>query len=358
MAEYNEAVYWLTLINESGLKLNRLKPIAQEWCVHEARTLSDAFGLSPLEWMTTFGLSDTEADQIAAAGDKLPRQAEALARWQARGLQLLLRTDSQYPQRFITTLPPAMQPLLLWAQGNLDLLNEPGVALLGQEASTETTTRLIHELVGALAGEKVNLISGYGRGLERTAFEAMLAIEGGRSVALLPMGLSAFTQTTTRLNAPVAARQTLLVSPFAPDTAYHEKLAEARNLLVDHLALALLLPQGDSTTQERAMAALGRGLPVFVEEADRALLDQGALPLTDTGELFELLEQMMIDTALLEQSQSLPPPPAHHQGDDYSLGAEAVEPLDTDEALAILSIGGSIPPVLQQRLKSRQQRGE
>jgi predicted Rossmann fold nucleotide-binding protein DprA/Smf involved in DNA uptake len=368
MIGYPETVYWLALINESGLKLNLIKSIIQRWCVVEKRPVADLFDLSPLEWTTAFGLADDEAERAARVSEKLAQQAKALPQWQAQGIEPLIRTDPRFPQRLTHTLPPAKQPLLLWGQGGLHLLNEPTVAILGNHPPDESTARFVDELMRVLVAEEIGLVSGYGRGLDRTTFEMMLATTGGRAVAILPMGLSAFAKTTSKLERAVKAEQLALISPFAPATSFQEKFAEARNLLIDHLALALLVLDPDDDVQARASAALNRGVPVFVGLADtaanRSLIDQGALLLTDTGEVVEMVQQAMIDDTLLEQAEDEPlsgfpspsPPisaPAilSDSDDDYALRTEDVDPLDSDEALNILSIGGEVPEILRRRLK-------
>lgn len=367
MPAYSELIYWLTLINESRLKLNLVKPIVQQWCYEEQRTLAELFSLSPWEWSTRFGLSDAEANQTVAAVDKLPRQAALVAQWQSQQIEPLIRTDPRYPKRLIATLPAAKQPLILWARGGLGLFNEPAVAVLGSQTPDEATIKLSNEVVSALAAEEIGLVSGYGRGLDRATFEAMLALDEGQAVVVLPMGLSAFAKSTTKLDSAVAAERIVLVSPFAPDTPFQEKLAEARNLLIDHLALTLLIAQTDDDSQARGSAALARGLPVFVGLTDtagnRALIDQGALLLTDAGEVVEMVQQAVIDTAFSDD-EALPvavpapgapatavsPPPATDET-DYSLAVEELELIDSDEALEILSLGGNVPEILRKRLK-------
>ena len=366
MSQYPEAAYWLILINESGLRLSQVKPIIQRWCVVEKRSLGELFEMSPLDLSTTFGLSENEGQRVLTLRGKLEQQAAALDKWQGQGIETVLSIDSRYPRRIAETLPPVQQPLILWTQGALNLLNEPGVAMLGSQAPDEAGTELIQELMKTLVAEEINLVSGYSRGLDRSTFETMLTTAGGHAIAVLPMGLSAFAQTTSKLSKAVEAGQVVLVSPFAPDTAFQEKLAEARNLLVDHLALVLLILQPDEDSQARATAALNRGVPVLMggrsgttTESHRALLNEGALLLTDAGEVIEVVQQAIIDAALEEPTAEAAPAPfplypeetSDAADNDYSLHTEEVQPIDSEEALDILSLGGEIPDILRHRLK-------
>jgi predicted Rossmann fold nucleotide-binding protein DprA/Smf involved in DNA uptake len=386
MATYSEAIYWLALINDNKLRLNLVKPMILRWRLQEKRSLAELFELSPLDLSATFGLSDEEAERVSSAAERLETQAAALKGWQAQGIELVTRIDPEYPRRLIHTLPLARQPLVLWTRGPLNLLNRPGVTMLGNQEPDKATTKFIDELMTTLEAEGIGLISGYGRGLDRVTFEAMLAKPNGFTVTLLPLGLAAFAKTTTRLDESVASGRTLLVSPFAPEMAYNEKLAEARNLLIDHLTLALLVPESDEETFPRARAALERGVTVFVKAntaRNRDLLDLGALLLTDSGEVVDWVQQAVVDTALQEADEeevsreapvvisapaSIPtltpapasaptPAPAPAEGDDYSLRYEEAPLLDSDEAMEILSMGGEIPEILRNRLK-KPKRGE
>jgi predicted Rossmann fold nucleotide-binding protein DprA/Smf involved in DNA uptake len=366
---YAEAVYWLTLINEHSLKLNLVKTIIQRWCVLEQRTVADLFDLSPLEWSTTFGLSSEEGERAASLNHKLEAQAKAMAHWQAQGIDVLLRTDPRYPRRLAQLLPPAQQPLLLWGQGDLSLLNEPAVAVLGNE-STGPTATFIDELMQVLVDETIGLVSGYSRGLDRSTFETMLTTPGGRAIAIIPMGLSAFAQTTSKLAQAIQTGRIALISPFVPDTTFNEKFADARNLLIDYLALTLLVLDTDDDALARATVALERNLPVLVHPADnevtRTLIDKGAFLLTDPGEVIEMAQQAMIDDTMLEETpepgpiyQPLAPvsPPVlpDNSTDDYTLHTEELEPIDSDEALEILSMGGDVPEILRKRLEESEE---
>ena len=371
---YPEVISWLALIRESGLKLNLVKPIIQRWCINDKRALAELFNLSPLELASTFGLSEADTAQVMAVADKLESQAKILAQWQQQGIEPLIRTDPRYPQRLIHTLSPVKQPLVLWAQGATALLNRPTVTMLGtQDPDDDSTTEFINNLMATLEAQEIGLISGYGRGLDRTTFETMLNTENGRTVAVLPMGLHAFAKTTNKLQQAVNSSRTELVTPFSPDTPYQDNLAKARNILIDHLTLALLIPESDEHSLERAKAALERGLPVFVKAntpGNRQLLDHGALLLTDPEEVVEWVQQALVDDAMhepepiIEETQpeilsaaplaatapaSVPP-----SNEDYSLRTEEIPPLDSEEALEVLSLGGEIPEILRNRLKKSQ----
>jgi len=370
MVNLNEAAYWLALVNSSELKLGQIKPIAQRWHLMEGKSIAQLFNLSVTDLGTRFSLTEGQARQLLKAADTHNTHLTYLKQWQAQGIQLLTLNHPHYPTRLIYTLPPRQQPLLLWAKGDTQLLSEPTITILGKPDPDPETVAFVNNLVTMLVEEKIGVVSGYGKGLDRTAFETMIITENGYGVAVLPMGLTAFAKLTSKLDESIKNGQTLLLSPFAPDIAYKENFAEARNMLVDSLALALLVPQVDVASQPRAEAALARGLPVLVDMTDspenRALIANGAFLMTDPGEVIDMVQQEIIDDTLQAQiaqapaSEGQPPPslgtketklaPLLDDEDDYALGTEIAEPLDADEALDILSSMGNVPDSLRARL--------
>lgn len=363
---HNETAYWLALINESGLKLSEVKPIAQQWHLMEGKSVAQLFNLSVTELCVRFNLSEGQAQNLLKGADTHKAQVALLEKWHEQGIQLLTPNHPHYPLRLIYTLPPKQQPLLLWAKGDAQYLSEPTITILGKSDPEPETIAFVNDLLPVLVLENIGVVSGYGKGLDRIAFETMIAADNGHAVAVLPMGLGAFAKLTSKLDAPVAAGKTVLLSPFAPSVTYKENLAGARNLLVDSLALALLVPQVDAVSKPRAEAALERGMPVLVDMTDspeyRALIANGAILMTDSGEVVEMVQQAIIDAALQSQlaqtpaSETSPPQkerlPLLDGEDDYALGTEMIDPIAADEALDILSSMGKVPDTLRARLRA------
>ena len=75
-------------------------------------------------------------------------------------------------------------PGILWAKGNLDLLNTPAIALVGSR-ELKPKNRAFAEAVGSYAARQgLTLVSGNARGADRTAQDACLAA-GGRVISIV-----------------------------------------------------------------------------------------------------------------------------------------------------------------------------
>jgi len=358
-----ESAYWLAFLQAEGLPLKTLKPVAQQWVLMEGKSIIDLFNLSAVELGTHFDIALSAAEQILRAAESFSQQLQRVEAWQKAGIHVVPISHPQYPVRLGYTLPPIQQPLVLWAKGNLNLLTQPTVTILGNTDPTPGAQEFVASLTPVLVDENIGLVSGYDKGLDRLAFDTMLQAENGFGLAVLPMGVAAFCRTTHRLDDALSTGKAVLLSPFEPDAPFSQAAADARNILVDSLAMVLLLPEDAPTAIPRAQAALSRGMPVLVDKTDtpenREMIAAGAFLLTDYNEVIDMVQQAIIDGAMQSDlaqkpAASAPTPklaPAMlNDTDDYSLGSEVSEPLPATDALDILDAGGTVPNSLRARL--------
>ncbi|MBO4419183.1 MAG: DNA-processing protein DprA, partial [Oscillospiraceae bacterium] len=112
------------------------------------------------------------------------------------GIRPLTRISEGYPGR-LRRLGDAA-PAVVFCRGNLSLLNQPGVALVGSRELTPAGERFARRVGELAAAEGFVLISGNARGADQTAQEACLAA-GGSVAAVLPDGLQDHTPENDRI---------------------------------------------------------------------------------------------------------------------------------------------------------------
>ncbi|OQY45755.1 MAG: hypothetical protein B6242_09595 [Anaerolineaceae bacterium 4572_78] len=345
----DNVIYWLTLINNSGLKLGKIKKIIHEWYFMDNKPIKDLFALSSSELYFSFNLTDAETNQFLKAIKPpiLQKQQILIETWQKENIKILTLENLHYSVRLIAMLQIKQLPLLLWVKGDTHLLNEPTITILGPEKPQESTVEFVELLIQELISENIGVVSGYGRGLDRIVFEKMIQGESGLGVAFLPMGLASFAKMTRRLDKYIESHRTVLVSPFAPDMSFKEGFKAARNILIDAFALILFVPEAKDIDSARIQTALNQGRPVIVLEngspENEILINEGAIAVNQPSEIIELIHQVLLDSTVT---------PTHEtDDDDYGLIREVLPPYNSDEALDILSAGGNVPEVLKARLK-------
>jgi DNA processing protein len=365
MALLPEAAYWLALTYASGLKLTRVKAIVTDWCLEEAQPLAALFELSSEEMATQVGLSAEEREQIISAAGRVPEQVAWLGRLEGDNIQLITRADTRYPPALVRGLPPTLQPLLLFCQGNIGLLDRPAAAVIGAQEAGRETVSLARELATLLAEEGLAVVSGLGKGVGQAAFGGALSAEGGQAIAVLPMGihtLPGMPDVAVEVKPAVEQGQVVLVSPFHPEARFSEAQAVARNKLVVGLAEAVfVLAAGEGgMARDTANEALRLGKAVYVWDVDpavepaaagnQALIQDGALPIAGVSETLEAVEAILAAALELTDAADTPspsPPPLV-----TGLQSEEAEtPYDPQAALDLLAGAGRVPEVLARKLR-------
>ena len=165
---------------------------------------------------------------------------EARPEWEdSRDLDgsILLWTDPRYPSR-LRELPDA--PALLYARGDLSLLDNACVAVVGSRACSPDNLRRTHTLARELSACGVTVVSGLARGIDCAAHKAALP-EQGRTIAVLGAGLDVVYPPENRDLYQAVGVKGLLLSEFPPGTRPEGSHFPIRNRIISGLALGVVV---------------------------------------------------------------------------------------------------------------------
>lgn len=240
-----------------------------------------------------------------------------------RGIEVLVERDPRYPVslRELTDPPP-----LLFALGQLELLDRPALAIVGARQPTAYGKEAARVLAYGVARAGVVVVSGMARGIDGIAHRAALDAEGG-TIGVLGCGIDViYPREHERLFEWVATRG-LLLSEFVPGEPPERYHFPRRNRLIAALAAGVLVVEasrrsGSLITADHA-ADLGRDVlavpgPIGLEASagNNELIRDGA---TVVLEVSDALAVVGIDSANGEAGT----PPWPHA----SLGAERSSPV-------------------------------
>ncbi|MFN9643927.1 MAG: DNA-processing protein DprA [Cyanobacteriota bacterium] len=210
--------------------------------------------------------------------------SQAVEHWANRSISVIGRADAAYPRRFKQRLKRAAPPLL-YACGNLELLNAPALAVVGSRNTPEALLQQA-EAVGALAAAAgVVIASGAAKGVDETAMLGSLDA-GGCAIGVVADSLEKMSARPVWRQALLDGRL-LLLSSDAPSARFQVWRAMGRNKLIYALADAALVvssAKGEGGTWAGATEQLQslRACPVHVLSDPRggpgleALVELGA----------------------------------------------------------------------------------
>jgi DNA processing protein len=198
--------------------------------------------------------------------------------------------DSDYPSLLLETADP---PLLLYAQGSLDLLHRPALAVVGSRNPTAQGIDNAHAFALHLSRAGVTIVSGLALGIDGAAHEGGLGGRGS-TIAVVGTGLDRVYPARHRALTHRIASHGLLLSEFDLGMPPLRENFPRRNRVIAGLSRGTLvveaaLPSGSLITARQALEA-GRevfAIPGSIHSPQsrgcHALIKQGA-KLVDTAD--------------------------------------------------------------------------
>lgn len=238
------------------------------------------------------------ARRVAAAGtaEGLERARAALDALGRAGARVVTQEDAAYPQAFRALADP---PFVLYAMGDVQLMSEPAIGIVGTRNPTDYGRRVASRLAYELARAGYGIASGMAKGIDAVAQTAALDA-GGATVGVLGHGIDRiYPPENQRLFFRVRERG-LLISELPPG---EEPLAgnfPRRNRLIAALSAGVLVVEmgeksGARHTVEYALE-LGKEVfaipgPIGAAESvgTNQLLKEGARLVTSAQDILEEL---------------------------------------------------------------------
>lgn len=280
---------------------------------------------------------DAVAATLASPVESLSAQLETTWQWlrsapagEPRGVLAL--GDPHYPQALLQTADP---PLLLYAQGRVELLNGALLAVVGSRNPTPQGLDNARAFAAHLSRAGHTIVSGLALGIDAAAHEG--ALEGaGSTIAVVGTGLDRVYPKRHLELAHRIARQGALVSEFALGMPALPGNFPQRNRIIAGMARGTLVVeaalQSGSLITARLAADAGRevfAIPGSIHSPQargcHALIKQGA-KLVDGAQ--DILEELAPPPA------RAPLPPSEAAAPHPLLEALGYDPVSLDELIA------------------------
>jgi DNA processing protein len=304
---------WLALSQTPGLGPTRARHLVEHF--GSATAVLQA-SLTELE---ATGMMASSA-QALGTGKSLELAHEELVRARAAGAQVLTLDAPAYPARLKEIYDP---PLAIYVRGPIDILSEPGIAVIGTRHPTPYGTGMAERLACDLARQGLIIFSGLARGVDTAGHRGAVAAKG-KTVAVLGTGVDViYPKENKRLADQIVALGGAIISEFPMATAPFAQNFPIRNRIISGLSVGVLVVEAAeySGTRITARCALEQGREVYAVPGNvtnknswgpNTLIKQGA-KLVATWE--DVWEELPTDTRL----HLRPPAPESEEGGTASL---------------------------------------
>ncbi|HKZ35500.1 MAG TPA: DNA-processing protein DprA [Patescibacteria group bacterium] len=161
-------------------------------------------------------------------------------------------SDKVYPKLLAKIDKP---PQKLYAEGDLKLLNQPAITVVGSRAMSSYGRTVTAFLVRDLVANNLVIVSGLARGVDAWAQQTCLN-HGGKTIAVLAHGLDKIYPPENRVLAEeILEKGGLLLSEYPLKTAIKVNNFKARDRLMAGLTAGTLVIEGKSKSGTKITAS-------------------------------------------------------------------------------------------------------
>lgn len=259
------------------------------------------------------------------------KEIEAAQAWIGQpGNHLLTLADPDYPQALLTAADP---PILLYAKGDISLLNRPALAIVGSRNATKQGEANASAFAQALAAAGLTIVSGLAAGIDAAAHRGALP-ETASTIAVIGTGCDRIYPARNEGLARDIADHGVILSEFPIGTPPLAANFPRRNRIIAGLARGCLVVeaarQSGSLITARLSAEVGRevfAIPGSIHSPQskgcHALIKQGA-KLVEAAQ--DILEELRWEKIVNPPSDAIAPV----TGGDPLIDALGQDPCDLD----------------------------
>ncbi|WP_283587606.1 DNA-processing protein DprA [Limosilactobacillus viscerum] len=234
-----------------------------------------------------------------------PNAKEALLNnWASEELAQTVELNQQYPQITIVDeeYPPQLRetfcpPLVLYYQGNLDLLRCPQLGVVGARDMSAYGETVLRGLIPQVAKHQIAVVSGLAKGVDGMSHRLALA-NNGATIGVIGCGLDRVYPLENRPLYEAVAKQGLILSEYGrgePPLAYH---FPERNRIIAGLSSVVVVIEAKKRSgslitanlaleENRTVCAVPGRIDTFRSLGCNELIAAGAKPILRAQDLLD-----------------------------------------------------------------------
>ena len=217
---------------------------------------------------------------------------------------LVTLADPEYPKSLLEIADP---PPFLYTKGNLSLLNQPSIAIVGSRNASAQGEKNAEAFAADLCAYGLCIVSGLALGIDGAAHRGALRVNGA-TIAVVGTGLDIVYPAKHRDLAHQIAQNGLIISEFDLGTPSKPQNFPKRNRIISGLSLGCLVVEANlhSGSQITARLATEQGREVFaIPGSIHSPMSKGCHQLIKQGaKLVDCLQDIVEELNLSHTPQS------------------------------------------------------
>jgi DNA processing protein len=230
----NELPYWLALAHLPKIKTRKKNEIIVR-LFEKGKTIIDFFNEQPSVWNNEYGIVEFEIDLFKQACKELSNYAFMVEDLLEQGYYIIPITSKEYSPTLKKNLGRTHAPPVLYAKGNLQILKEQSVAIVGSRKADDISLKFTDNVAKNASLSYKVVVSGFAKGVDKQALDSALKYNG-QSIITLPQGITTFKSGFKKYYKKIVGGNLLVLSTFFPKAPWSVQLAMARNPIIYGLA--------------------------------------------------------------------------------------------------------------------------
>ena len=240
-----------------------------------------------------------------------------IAQCRSAGVQIISLWDARYPALLKKIDDP---PVFLFVKGDLSILENPALAIVGTRSPSEYGKQVAEKLVADLVAKNFVTVSGFARGID-TIVHAVTIKRGGLTAAVVGCGLDVIYPPENKKLAQALPSQGVFISEFPMGTKPDAMNFPRRNRIISGLSLGTIIVEARKKSgalitanlaleQNREVFAIPGSIFSPLSQGPHELIKEGAKlvfsiddileEVSVQGRLFSRQTMMAADTAKLD----------------------------------------------------------
>jgi DNA processing protein len=300
-----DASYWMAVAHLKNWKTEKINKLIIDILVSQKLSFEDFFNLSEQDWKEQFDINEKEAAGLTEAKSDIPNLSFLAENLYQQGFEIIPINSDKYSIVLKENLKLRYSPPVLYAKGTVQLLNEDCAAVVGSRNAGETSIKFTENLSIELAKKFKVVVSGFAKGVDKTALDSSIK-NNGNSIIVLPQGILTFASGFKKYYPQLVEGQILVVSTFHPNVQWSVGLAMARNIYIYGLAKEIYVAESGESggTWNGALDGLKKGRKVYVrlpeeneKNANLQLIEKGGIPINFEGKIIERTQSVNPEAA-------------------------------------------------------------
>ena len=241
----------------------------------------------------------------------------------------------EYPKQLLKLKRP---PKILYAVGNIDLLQQKSIAVVGSRKCTKYGIGQTKKFAGVLSKTGITIISGLAEGIDTVAHEYSMKNEG-KTIAVLASGFNhIFPEANKELFNQIIKNNSCIISEYPPNTNVNMKNFPIRNRIIAALSTGVLVIEAkyrsgstitgrDALMLENPVFCIPNKIGEINGVGTNNLIKSGANLVTDVNDILSKIGEEILDKDKIKEINKL----IDSQEDQISKENNIYKPINIDK---------------------------